>query len=182
MAVIEHKYFDKNGLNWVVRNILPQDRDELLEVIYKINSETPYMLREPGEFRDTVGRDTEFISKRLEAERELFIAAEVDGNIAGILNFTGSNLKRIRHRGVFWTGVLKEYWGKSIGSSMLHSLMDWADSAGIMRIMLDVVTTNESAINLYKKFGFEVEGMLKKDHYLGDGIYLDLYLMARVLQ
>jgi putative acetyltransferase len=41
-----------------------------------------------------------------------------------------------------------------------------------------VYTDNEPAVRLYKKFGFEIEGTLKKYAYR-DGEYVDVYAMAR---
>ena len=46
-------------------------------------------------------------------------------------------------------------------------------------IELEVYTDNEKAINLYKKFGFKVEGTLK-DYVFGEGKYIDAYTMARL--
>jgi len=39
---------------------------------------------------------------------------------------------------------------------------------------------NEKAIKVYQKFGFEIEGKLKKDKYLGNGEYRDSFIMARL--
>ena len=60
--------------------------------------------------------------------------------------------------------VVKEMQSKGIGSLML----DWAikkyKSAGIKYFFLEVRTSNLTAINLYKKFGFKIF-MLRKNYY-----------------
>ncbi len=47
------------------------------------------------------------------------------------------------------------------------------------KISLQVLETNEKAINLYKKLGFEVEGVLKNDKRLLDGKYYNTVVMGR---
>jgi putative acetyltransferase len=59
-------------------------------------------------------------------------------------------------------------------------MLDIADNwLNLHRLELQVYTDNERAINLYKKFGFEIEGTLR-DYAYGDGHYLDAYEMARL--
>ena len=57
----------------------------------------------------------------------------------------------------------------------------WARQSGVLtRIELLVITENEPAIHLYEKFGFVVEGRLRKAIYLNSRYYDDL-LMALLL-
>lgn len=99
----------------------------------------------------------------------------------GTLGFTGNSLKRYRHQGQFGMAVLKEYWGRGIGSRLIDTLVEWANSVGITRITLQVDKTNLQAIALYKKFGFREEGTLIKDA-LVNGIYRDSIIMARICE
>ncbi|MNP80186.1 hypothetical protein D3C76_1782060 [compost metagenome] len=46
-------------------------------------------------------------------------------------------------------------------------------------MVLTVLETNTGAISLYRKFGFETEGMLKKDKLLADGTYYSTLVMGR---
>ena len=48
-----------------------------------------------------------------------------------------------------------------MGKRLLQQSIHWADENEIKRISLQVLETNEKAIQLYKKLGFEVEGILK---------------------
>lgn len=47
------------------------------------------------------------------------------------------------------------------------------------KITLNVLESNERAITLYKKHGFEIEGVLKKDKLLSDGDYYNTVMMGR---
>jgi len=44
---------------------------------------------------------------------------------------------------------------------------------------LNVLETKDKAIHLYKKLGFEIEGVLKKDKRLSDGNYYNIIVMGR---
>lgn len=62
---------------------------------------------------------------------------------------------------------------------MLNESIQWADANGIQKLTLKVLETNSKAIALYKKFDFEVEGILRKDKLLSDGDYYNTVLMGR---
>ncbi|BCU82815.1 hypothetical protein JIR001_25980 [Polycladomyces abyssicola] len=44
---------------------------------------------------------------------------------------------------------------------------------------MNVLETDDKAIRLYEKYGFEVEGILKNDKILSDGDYYNTILMGR---
>lgn len=64
---------------------------------------------------------------------------------------------------------------KGCGSLLLETALDVMEENGVETINLEVNTSNIGAINLYKKFGFEIV-QIKKDYY-GSGI--DAYQMTR---
>lgn len=88
-------------------------------------------------------------------------------------------MKRFSHKIEFGVCVLKEFWGYGIGKNLLKESISWADSNGIKKITLNVLETNEKAIKLYQKLGFEIEGILKKDKILSDGNYYNTMIMGR---
>lgn len=90
------------------------------------------------------------------------------------------NSGKLRHTGRLVLMVHGDFQNKGIGSSLLNTLLHLADhDLGLIRLELDVVVDNESAIHLYKKFGFEIEGRLKKAHF-SRGEYQDIFIMGRV--
>jgi len=46
---------------------------------------------------------------------------------------------------------------------------------------LSVQVRNERAVHLYKDLGFEIEGLQKRGAYLKEGIFLDVYLMGKLI-
>lgn len=72
--------------------------------------------------------------------------------------------------------------GKGIGSMVLDHIKRDAIEQGKKRIELTVDLHNEAAIALYRKSGFEIEGIIKMSYRLGEtNTYFDEYLMALIL-
>jgi putative acetyltransferase len=75
--------------------------------------------------------------------------------------------------------VHDDWQGKGVGTAFMLAAVDMADKwLNLTRLELEVYTDNESAVRLYKKFGFEIEGMMKRFAFR-DGEYVDVYAMAR---
>ncbi|MBW9234989.1 GNAT family N-acetyltransferase, partial [Leptospira santarosai] len=92
-------------------------------------------------FKQIIKDDTESINN-------LFLVAEVDQQIVGFSRCEGSNLKRSSHKVEFGVCVLKEFWGYGIGKNLLQQSIHWADTHEIKKIILNVLETNEKAIEL----------------------------------
>jgi [ribosomal protein S18]-alanine N-acetyltransferase len=55
-------------------------------------------------------------------------------------------------------GIHPEYHGQGLGMFLFHRLLTDGVQRGLERATLEVKTTNQPAINLYQKFGFQVVG------------------------
>ncbi|PAB60429.1 GNAT family N-acetyltransferase [Anaeromicrobium sediminis] len=179
MARIEPREFLKNNIKIIVRSAEINDANDLINIVPIIDRETDYMIRIEGEFKCTLEEEESIIKRKLESKNDLFLVATINEKIVGTLGLSGSNLYRNKHVCGFGMGVLKEHWGKGIGSSLIGTMIDWTKENSIRRIDLQVVSKNHKAIGLYKKFGFEIEGTLKEDHRIGNE-YVDSYTMARI--
>ncbi len=87
---------------------------------------------------------------------------------------------RLCHRGGLGMGILPEFRGQSIGSKLLSATLAHAKTLGLEKVELNVYTSNLAAISLYRKFGFEQEGLLRKYRKL-DEVYFDCLTMAKFL-
>jgi len=84
-----------------------------------------------------------------------------------------------RHSAVLGMGVVAEYRGQGVGARMLAATLELGEARGVRRAELVVRADNAPAIALYRRFGFEVEGVCRQ--YLSiDGIDHDALLMARL--
>ena len=179
MRIAEQRY-EINGLHYVIRSAAAEDAKALSEIRVQIDGETENMDREQGEaFIDEKGFGNLIVSDT-ENEKNLFLVAEADCGIVGFSRCEGSPLKRLSHKVEFGVCVLKRYWGHQIGKKLLERSVSWADANEIRKIQLNVLRTNQKAIRLYQEFGFETEGILRKDKILSDGKYYDTIVMGRI--
>jgi L-phenylalanine/L-methionine N-acetyltransferase len=71
------------------------------------------------------------------------------------------------------------FGGKGLGAKMLNEILDFGQQLGFLRIELSTATTNDKAIRLYEKVGFEREGVLKNYTFLkSENRFLDEMMMA----
>ncbi|NUM46390.1 MAG: GNAT family N-acetyltransferase [Anaerolineales bacterium] len=119
--------------------------------------------------------------KRLaENQENVFeLVACVEGDIVGQVFLQIFPRPRRKHVGQIGMSVRDDFQGQGVGTALMQAAVDMADRwLNVLRLELDVYTDNEPAVRLYKKFGFEIEGTLKKYAYR-DGEYVDVYAMAR---
>ena len=91
----------------------------------------------------------------------MLIALDGDKIIANA-SLEASRVLRFSHRSELSITVLKEYWGKGVGSRLMEIMIDFAKEKGIELIYLEARADNERAISLYKKYGFVKKGEVDK--------------------
>jgi RimJ/RimL family protein N-acetyltransferase len=87
---------------------------------------------------------------------------------------------RQAHRGVLGMGLIPEVRGKGVGTLLMTRVLEHAKVFGLQKVELNVYSDNLAAVALYKKFGFEQEGYIKKYRKLDDR-YFDSISMAKFL-
>lgn len=168
----EKKYVLKNEEELVIRKANSSDALRVIEYVKKVANESDYLTFSSEEFNMTVDEEKEYIKNINQRNNCLFLIAEVSGKIVGNLNFNGNDRLRISHMGEFGISVVKEYWGKGVGSKLLKYLIEWSKKTKIIKkINLVVREDNQRAIELYKRFGFEKEGIITRYFYLNNKFY-----------
>ncbi|MDF2880812.1 MAG: family N-acetyltransferase [Clostridiaceae bacterium] len=169
---------EDNSGKVIIRKGVKSDAEQLLEYLNKIGGESDFLTFGPGQFGKTVQWEGEFIESTSNKKNALFIIAEINGKIVGNLNFSAGARERTAHTGEFGVSVLKEYWGHRIGEELIKYLIIWSkDSKIIRKINLRARTDNTRGIALYKKLGFQEEGIVIRD-FLINGVFYDSLLMG----
>lgn len=89
---------------------------------------------------------------------------------------------RRAHVGSLGIFVHDDYQNQGIGSQLMQAVINLAENwLNLKRLELTVYTDNKSAIHLYEKYGFMIEGTSTK-YAFRDGAYIDAYSMARLIQ
>jgi [ribosomal protein S18]-alanine N-acetyltransferase len=112
---------------------------------------------------------------------EAFIIAEINDRIVGYImckiEFGFSNFRKlgfVKKGHVVSVAVLPEHRGKGLGKALMLEGINGVMSRKSDEIYLEVRKSNESAIKMYQKLGFQIKSNLRT--YYRDGE--DAYLMA----
>ena len=168
-------------MNLTIRQAQPIDAAEIVDYFNVVTNEPDSnLLTSPGEFKLTVMEEQKIISDFAAAANSLFLIAEYEGKIAGVLTCRGGDRRANAHCTTLGITVAKAYRGCGVGAAIMQHAMDWAQGSGCIRRMdLYVFSGNQTAIHLYEKFGFVTEGCLRRAVYR-DGEFQDDLLMARL--
>lgn len=105
----------------------------------------------------------------------------IDGDeVIGWADISPLSRKTIDHRGMLGMGVHPSHRGKGIGSLLLKEVIEKAKERGLEKVELEVYASNSGALALYRKFGFEHEGIIRKGRK-HNGQYEDMILMGLFL-
>jgi ribosomal protein S18 acetylase RimI-like enzyme len=108
-----------------------------------------------------------------------FVAVSARGKVVGWCDVIPMSRPVQAHRGVFGIGLLPQFRGRGIGTRLIRVALAAARAFGLHRVELTVREHNTGAIELYKKEGFEIEGV-QRDAVLVDGVYENVVCMAVV--
>ena len=166
-------------------NIRPakvSDAEALIHLFSALDMETDFMLMEPDERNQSPGQQRAILERFSNPATGLFLVAEDDHSkrLIGFIVGTAGTAKRNQHCISLVIGILQHYSGKGLGKQMVKHHIDWSMAHHFHRIELTVMSHNERALHLYKKFQFEIEGT-KKDALKINGKYVNEFYMSRVL-
>lgn len=184
MAEIKaQKFKSKTGLDVVLRSGKKSDAAAILNLARAVIGEEIFQLTSSAEFKLTVEDEEKWIESHLSNENHLILLAEVDSRIVGLLDFTNGHRQRIAHTGEFGMSVEKSFRDQGLGALLIQGLIHWATNNKVIeKINLNVHSNNERAIALYKKMGFLVEGIRKRDLKYENAMYIDTIVMGRFVK
>jgi putative acetyltransferase len=124
---------------------------------------------------DKIARRRSFESHLRDPESVTFIA-EADGRLVG-------NLGVEIRAGVAELGMMvdSEWRGRGLGSDLMEACIEWAQEHGAHKVILEVWPHNSAAMALYRKYGFEQEGLFRRHYRRRNGELWDAVRMGLVL-
>lgn len=115
-----------------------------------------------GEYNKSLGRDLSFQGfdeeikdpavKYSYPEGRLLCAVNDDGTVIGCVAYHRHDDRRCEMKRLF---VKPRYRELHAGRQLIEAIIELAKSDGFEEMVLDTITPLQSAIHLYKKFGFE---------------------------
>ncbi|WP_026694051.1 GNAT family N-acetyltransferase [Peribacillus kribbensis] len=124
-------------------------------------------------FEEEKDRDVKVYEESLSAEGQFAFGAFDDGELAGVVSLVLEQKVKLLHKAfIFAMYVKKEKRGEGIGRKLMQAAIQKAkELPQTEQILLSVVSTNESAKNLYSSLGFKTYGFEKKALKIQDAYY-----------
>jgi ribosomal protein S18 acetylase RimI-like enzyme len=122
-------------------------------------------------------KSRKFVLNNIKNDFPHFVAL-VDGKLIGWCDIAPDDTRPVfKHIGVLGMAIIAGYRGKGIGKALINTALKKAKSIGLTRIELTVREGNLPALALYKKIGFEIEGV-KRNAIRIDDKFEDITSMA----
>jgi len=168
----------KNGGKVIIREASKEDARQVLAYVKQVAGESEFLSFGKGEFNLTIDAEEKILEASQKADNQIYLVAEIDGEIVGSLNYMGGKRPRTRHFGEFGVSVSKSYWNQGLGRRLIEEMIAWAKASKVVRkINLKVRADHEHAIHLYESIGFRREGRITRFFYL-NGIFYDALEMG----
>lgn len=161
----------------VFRRAEGRDAEALIEYINTVGGETDFLSYGADTFKMTAEREARFIEKFNQNKRDIMLVAYDGDKLIANASLEANRVQRYSHRSELSITVLREYWGRGVGSKLMKMMIDFAKTTGIEIIYLEARADNERAIALYQKFGFREICNFEK-YFKINGNYFDGKIMT----
>jgi L-amino acid N-acyltransferase YncA len=171
----------RDGKEVIISEASKKDAQLMIDFYNVVGGETDFLSFGKNEFVKNLTDYESFLEATREEANSIILLAEIDNKIVGIASINSSPKARFKHVGEFGIVISQQYCGLGLGRKFMDCLIEWANANGITKkISLVTNENNYKAMELYKKVGFEVEGILKKDNCT-NGVYANTIMMGLIL-
>ena len=110
----------------------------------------------------------------------LAVELRADNRLVGLTNLTRID----RKAGTAYFGIVvgeKDCWGKGVATESLRLMLRKAAALRLRKVLLEVAADNPRAVELYRRAGFQTEGVLRRQLARPEG-FVDVIVMAFFLE
>lgn len=174
------EFTTKSGKSAVIRYPMWEDVPRLMEHINAVSSEDTYITFS-GE-HISLAEEANYVASEfsaMELDNAVKLFCFVEGVFAGVCDIHRNLAKKKRgaHVGIAGLVIGKQFRGDGVGYKLFSSTLEEARKlSGLRMVQLDCFATNESALSLYKKLGFQEVGRIP-NALLHKGEYVDEVVM-----
>lgn len=156
---------------------MPSDAARLLDYLKQVGGETDNLSFGADGIPFTAEQEAALLGRIADSPRSRFFLALDGEKIVGNACVDGSANPRLCHRRSLAITVLRDYWGRGIGTELMERMLAFTRESGAELASLEVRSDNERAKALYRKFGFVRYGTFPK-YFKIDGVFYDVDCMT----
>jgi RimJ/RimL family protein N-acetyltransferase len=163
-----------DGRTATIRPVTEDDAASLQENINAIGAEIDFILTE------SVGNDVEHERewiRQFDGMNSVLFVSEVDGKLVGQADVHPGRPPKESHVGTLGIAIREGYRNLGLGRALMERCLEWMRDRQFKKACLQVFSTNAQAIALYKKLGFQIEGVRPRQYRIR-GEWVDDVLMG----
>lgn len=150
----------------VIRPVQETDARAYLCFLNQVVQETPYLPIAAENLAMSEAFCELMLQAVLDSSTDALWVAVHEAKIVGAARLVSEPEPGLQHIGELSVAVLKAHWRQKIGTRLLDALLQTISASGQpRRVVLTVQERNQHAIQLYQRFGFQVEAKLKAGYY-----------------
>ena len=159
-----------------IRSSQPGDGAALLDLMMALDTETQFMMLEPGERKTTVAEQEKIIASFQSTRERVMFVVEDSEQLVGFVVGVGQQPQRKTHCMSCVIGLRQSAVGQGLGQRLMTALEAWAWDHEFTRLELTVMAHNERAKRLYLRQGFDIEGVKRNSLRIDDSNVDELYM------
>ncbi|WP_276273080.1 GNAT family N-acetyltransferase [Haloarcula litorea] len=167
--------YTADSFSYTIRPARPDDFEAVVAAIRAVSEESSYVVAESVAeqllYDDAVTRHNTVES------RVFFLATVGDDEVIGWCHLDLPQVEKLRETAQLTVGVVPDYRGEGVGSSLLDRGVDWARANGFRKLYNSLPATNERAMAFLGDHGWHTEG-IRRNHYTVDDDRVDEVTMA----
>ncbi|MGQ4914266.1 MAG: GNAT family N-acetyltransferase [Candidatus Asgardarchaeia archaeon] len=169
----------KNGKVVNIRLATTQDDEKIWNMVLRLSESTMMFLRPEGFTRSDI--DNWLTESELDT-MAVFVAEHTENNQQVVVALGLIYKGQFQHSHVAELSIVvrDDFQSVGLGTQMTQFMIDYARARGLKKLILRVYADNERAYHMYRKLGFEIEGVFLKEAFVA-GKYRTIYRMCKFL-
>ncbi len=164
----------KDGSRVILRPMVKEDRDKLLDFFNRVSDHDLMFLR--SDVRDP--KTIEDWVNNIDYRKVFPLLAEVDGKIVGDATLHMRKVGWKRHLGNIRVVVAKDWQGKGLGTLLVNELVELAAEFGLEKLVAEIHLQAHAALAMFKKAGFSAKAVFEDLVKDATGVRGDLVVMV----
>ncbi|MFJ7953353.1 GNAT family N-acetyltransferase [Lysinibacillus sp. NPDC096418] len=172
---------NENSNAYIIRTIEASDAKAFITLQEEIFHETEYMYNAPNELELTVQQLRKDLISWKKLKNRTILICILNGAFAGYAVIHGYKHSKAKHVANVHLAVKEMYHRQGIGKTLMEEVESWSKQRAITKLELSVMAHNDSALQFFKKIGFQHEGKRLQSILLNDTL-IDECVMGKIVQ